>query len=225
MANIAVILAGCGYLDGAEIREAVCTLVALEKHGVDVSIFAPDIQQRDVVNHLTGEPMDETRNVLVESARIARGQIEDVALLNPAEFDALIMPGGFGAAKNLADIAIHGTNGHVDDMIASTMKAFINDDKPVGAICIAPALAAKVLKDMGRTAHVTLGEEDPDGLIAGLGGEHQPCQTRGIVIDDANHLVTTPAYMSEAPLAEVAAGIDKLVETILNQVHHQQQAA
>ncbi|MBI1328247.1 MAG: isoprenoid biosynthesis glyoxalase ElbB [Alphaproteobacteria bacterium] len=224
MAHVAVILSGCGYLDGAEIRESVCTLVSLEKRGATYDMFAPDIEQRDVVNHLTGEPMQEKRNVLVEAARIARGQVRDLKEARAQDYDALLMPGGYGVAKNLSDIAMKGPQGSVLKELKNLILQFSAAEKPIGAICISPAALVASLKGEMQ-AHVTLGPEDPDGLIKALGGVHQSCQTRGIVIDAANHIVSTPAYMTEAPLVEVAAGIDRLVETILNEVSVKKRAA
>lgn len=219
MARVAVILAGCGYLDGAEIREAVCTLISLDKRGAKVEMFAPDINQMHVVNHLTEQPTNETRNVLVEAARIARGHISDLKQARAEDFDALIMPGGFGAAKNLSDVAVKGPAAKVLPDLQKLILDFMKTDKPVGAICISPAVLAAAVKGE-REVHVTLGPEDPDGLIGKLGSVHQNCQTLGIVIDDANHVVSTPAYMTDAPISEVAVGIDKLVESILNQVNN-----
>ncbi len=224
MTRVAVVLAGCGHLDGAEIRESVCTLVALDKRGAEVQIFAPDIEQRDVVNHLTGKPMNEKRNVLVEAARIARGKIKNLKEAKAKDFDALVMPGGYGAAKNLSDIAIKGPDGKVLEELKKLILDFAKADKPIGVICISPAVLAAALKGE-KQAHVTLGQSDPDGLIGKLGGIHQSCKTRGIVIDDTNHIVSTPAYMSDAPLIEVAAGIDMLVETILNQINFKKEVA
>lgn len=226
MAKVAVILSGSGHLDGAEIRESVISLVALDKAGAEVSIFAPDIAQKDVVNHLTGEAVSEERNVLIEAARIARGQIKDIKQAKADDFDALILPGGFGAAKNLSDLAEKGADATVLPEFKQLILDFINQDKPIGAICISPAILTAALRDENREAHVTIGgDEQNGGLIESLGGVHQTCPTRGIVIDDTNHIVSTPAYMCDAPLAEVAIGIEKLVEVVLNQVDAQKHAA
>ncbi len=224
MTKVAVVLSGCGYLDGAEVREAVLALLALDKAGAEVSIFAPDIDQHHVVNHLTGEETKETRNVLVESARIARGDVKPLSEAKEEAFDALVLPGGFGVAKNLSDIAFKGPEGEVMPEFAQLIQAFYRAGKPIGAICIAPAALVKALA--GETkAHVTIGE-DADGLIAGLGGEHQDCATRGMVIDDTNHLVSCSAYMrDDAPLADVASGIFNVVEAVLNQAEAQKKAA
>ncbi len=205
----AVILAGCGYLDGAEIREAVITLMALDQEDVAVQCFAPDINQMHVMNHLTGEVTNETRNVLVESARIARGEVKPLSEAKAADFDVLLLPGGFGAAKNLSDIAVKGAQGDVLPEYAALVKAFHAAEKPIGAICISPAVLVAALRGQASPI-VTIGD-DADGLIAGLGGQHQECQTKGIVIDEANHIVSCSAYMREDRLTNVRAGIEKLV--------------
>ncbi len=223
MAKVAVVLAGCGYLDGAEIREAVLALTALDKAGAVVTIFAPDIPQHHVVNHLTGEEASETRNVLVESARIARGQVSDLAEAEAEAFDALVLPGGFGAAKNLSDLAFAGKEAKVLPALQQLIVDFLAQHKPIGAICIAPAvLTAAVAKQC--TPKVTLGQ-DADGLITALGGEHADCATAEMVVDAKNHITSTPAYMQEAPLAEVAEGIEALVAEVLQQVNAREKAA
>ncbi len=226
MAKVAVILSGCGHLDGAEIREAVLTLLALDKRNAEVEIFAPDIEQTDVINHLTGQPAHETRNALVEAARIARGKIKALSKAKAEDFDAIILPGGYGAAKNLSNLA--GTDNLKNVTVLPALKKllldFMKKSKPIGAICISPAVLTAAVRDQAK-AHVTIGD-DPDNMIAALGGEHQSCPTRGIVIDDANHIVSSAAYMrGDARLAEVAAGIDTLVEAVLTQVAHQKRAA
>lgn len=220
MPKVAVVLSGCGHKDGAEIREAVLALLALDKQDATVTIFAPNIAQRDVVNHLTGEPTNESRNVLVEAARIARGTIQDLKSAKAESFDALVLPGGFGAAKNLSDLAIKGKDCTVLPELKNFILGFMKAEKPIGAICIAPAVLAAAVR--GNTtkgkAHVTLGDEKEGALIEALDGIHHPCPTRGIVIDDANHIVSTPAYMREARLAEVAVVIEQLVAAVLTQV-------
>lgn len=225
MVKIAVVLSGCGYLDGAEIRESVFTLLSLDRRGAEVEIFAPDIEQRDVVNHLTGEATHEKRNVLIEAARIARGKIKNLKEARAEDFDSLILPGGYGAAKNLSDVAIKGADAKVIDDLNKLIHGFIKNDKPIGVICIAPAVLAAAVRGE-KEVLLTLGQEDPDGLIGKLGGVHQDCQTLGIVIDDANHVISTPAYMSDdASLAEVAEGIDRLVDSIINQITNKKKAA
>ena len=211
--KIAVILSGCGVYDGTEIHESVITLLRLDQRGCQVQCFAPDIAQMHVVNHLTGEEMAESRNVLVESARIARGEIKAITEANVDDFDALIMPGGFGAAKNLSDFAVEGAGCTVDLQVQALAEAFAEARKPVGLICISPALAAKIY---GPGVTCTIGN-DPDTAkaIDKMGGTHQECEVTDIVEDTARKLVSTPAYMRAKTIGEAAAGINKLVDRVI----------
>lgn len=212
MAKVAVLLSGCGFLDGAEIRESVITLLALDREGANVSIFAPDIPQAEVVNHLTGETTQEQRNVLVESARIARGNIRDITHLHADDFDALIVPGGFGVAKQFCNLATAGTDMTIAPEIAHIIKDFHSAKKPIGAICISPALVAGALSSSHPA--VTLGD-DNDGLIAGLGGKHVPTQVDDITVDEQNKIISCAAYMQNAALKDIATGIEKLVKKVV----------
>lgn len=216
MANIAVVLSGCGYLDGSEIREAVIALLELDKAGHHVQCFAPNINQRDVVNHLDGSVVEETRNVLVESARIARGQVLPIEQANVENFDALVLPGGFGAAKNLSDLAINGSDMTVTPAFKSLVLSFLEAKKPIGAICISPAVLVGAIAEK-TNATVTIGD-DQDGLIEKLGGTHQACATDAIAIDEANQIISCPAYMKQDSLANVALGITRLVQEITNRI-------
>ena len=211
--KVAVILSGCGVYDGAEIHESVITLLRLDQRGAQVQCFAPDMAQHHVVNHLTGQEMAESRNVLVESARIARGQVRDVRELQAADFDALVIPGGFGAAKNLSDFAFKGASCSVQPDVLAAARGFAEAHKPVGLICIAPAMAARIY---GAGVHCTIGH-DPDtaAKLADMGAEHVECPVEDIVVDEARKLVTTPAYMLARSLAEAASGINKLVDRVL----------
>lgn len=216
MKNIAVILSGCGYLDGAEIRESVLTLLALDQEGVSYKIFALNQDQHHVVNHLTGEEVaGETRNILVEAARIARGKIEDITKLDANNFDALVIPGGFGVAKNMCSFAFEGSKASVNEQILSKIKAFKGSSKPIGAICIAPALMALVL---GSDKPVlTIGtNDDVANEIEKTGAIHKKCTTSECIVDIDHKLVSTPAYMGEdAKLSEVYLGISKLVKKVI----------
>ncbi len=216
MKKIAVILAGSGYLDGSEIREAVGVLWALSPHPVEVQCFAPDVDQRDVVNHLTSQPVEERRNVLVESARIARGKVRPLSELAAKEFDALIMPGGFGAAKNLCTFAFEGARGSVIPDLARVLSEFHNASKPIGAACIAPAILALNWKD--TPLELTVGAaSDSSAEIEKLGHKHIVTQPNEIHIDRAHCIVTTPAYMyDDAPLHEIFEGIRKMVEAVVS---------
>ena len=211
--RVAVILSGCGVQDGAEIHESVLTLLRLDQRGVEVQCFAPDIAQHDVINHLTGEKMPESRNVLVESARIARGAIKDIREANAEDFDALIMPGGFGVAKNLSNFAFEGVHCSLQPELLTLAEAFAESGKPIGLICISPALAAKIY---GPGVTCTIGN-DPDTAkaICKMGGNHTECTVDEIVEDTARKLVSTPAYMTAQSISEAAAGINKLVDRVI----------
>ena len=213
MKKIAVVLSGSGVFDGAEIHESVLTLLALERHGFEYQCFAPDIEQMHVINHLTGDVAeDESRNVLVEAARIARGNIKDLAQANADEFDAAVLPGGFGAAKNLSDFAVKGSDSSVNPDLVSFIKDFAKDKKPVGFMCIAPAMLPHIY---GEGTKLTIGtDQDTADAIEAMGGVHQSCPVEDIVVDEANNLVTTPAYMLASSVSEAAKGIDKLIDKI-----------
>ncbi|CAI8990309.1 MULTISPECIES: isoprenoid biosynthesis glyoxalase ElbB [Pseudomonas] len=215
--KIAVILSGCGVYDGAEIHESVITLLRLDQRGAQVQCFAPDIAQLHVINHLTGEEMPESRNVLVESARIARGEVKDIRDANADEFDALIVPGGFGAAKNLSNFAVEGAGCSVNPQVLELAEAFAEAGKPVGLICISPALAAKIY---GPGVTCTIGNDtDTAAALDKMGATHQECSVEDIVEDTARKLVSTPAYMLGKSISEVASGINKLVDRVLELTH------
>lgn len=217
--KVAVLLAGCGHLDGAEVREAVLTLLALDQHGAAFQCIAPNAQQHHVINHATGEPdPGATRNILEEAARIARvGQCLDLAKAKAADFDALVMPGGYGVAKNHCSFAFKGAEADVRPDVAAFIRGFFEAGKPVGAICIAPALVALALSGRG-SAVLTLGNDAGCAeAMRALG--HQPKDTpdaREIVIDETHKLVTTPAYMfDDAKLSDVWIGIERCVTEVL----------
>lgn len=217
MTKIAVILSGCGYLDGAEIREAVLSLYYLDQKGAEVSIFAPDITQRDVVNHLTGEAKEETRNVLEESARIARGKVAPLSELNAADFDGLVIPGGFGVAKNLSDLALEGPNATVLPEFSAAVRAFYDAKKPIGAICITPAVVAAILK--GEGIKLTIGDDaGTAGAIKALGNQHIDCATDNSVVDAENNVFSCSAYMREDSISDVAIGIEQVVDAVISSV-------
>jgi len=211
--TVGVILSGCGYLDGAEIHEAVCTLLALDRAGADVRCFAPDVEF-EVVDHRSGEPTGERRNALAESARIARGEIADVASASAADLDALALPGGFGAAKVLSTFASQGTDCELNGDVARLLRDMHASGKPIAAICIAPAVVARALGDQGPT--LTIGNDDGTaGALQAMGCEHQDCPVTDFVVDEANKIVTTPAYMLGPSIAHVHQGIEKSVEALL----------
>ncbi|KJH76659.1 MULTISPECIES: isoprenoid biosynthesis glyoxalase ElbB [Pseudomonas] len=215
--KIAVILSGCGVYDGAEVHESVITLLRLDQRGAQVQCFAPNISQLHVINHLTGEEMPESRNVLVESARIARGNIKDIREASVEDFDALIVPGGFGAAKNLSNFAIEGAGCTVQPDVLALTEAFAEAGKPVGLICISPALAAKIY---GPGVTCTIGNDaDTAAAMNKMGATHAECAVTDIVEDKARKLVSTPAYMLAQSISEAASGINKLVDRVLELTH------
>lgn len=216
--RVGVVLSGCGYRDGAEIQESVLTLLALARAGAEAVCFAPDIPQAQVVDHLTGKTVDESRNVLHESARIARGKVQDVAKADANQLDALILPGGFGAALNLCDFATKGPDAHVDPGVEKLVRAVHAAGKPIGAICIAPALMAKVLGDEGP--RLTIGNDaETAQAIEACGATHVTCPVEEAVTDEARRIVTTPAYMLGPGIADVAAGIEHCVAEVLRLAH------
>ncbi|WP_417316196.1 isoprenoid biosynthesis glyoxalase ElbB [Enterobacter sp.] len=213
MKKIAVVLSGCGVYDGSEIHEAVLTLLALARRDAGVVCFAPDKNQADVINHITGEVMPETRNVLTEAARIVRGDIHPLSEARADELDALIVPGGFGAAKNLSTFATEGSGCTVDPELKALAQAMHQAGKPLGFICIAPAMLPKIFDFPLR---LTIGTDiDTAEVIEEMGGEHVPCPVDDIVVDEDNKVVTTPAYMLAQNIAEAATGIEKLVDRVL----------
>ena len=215
--QVGVVLAGCGVFDGAEIRESVLTLLALDQAGAQARCFAPDMPQAQVVNHLTGAPVaGESRNVLVESARIARGDIQPLSRARAADLDAIIVPGGFGAAKNLCSFAFDGPACSVQPDLERLLGEMHHAQKPIGMMCIAPVIGAKLFQ-----AAVTIGH-DPDTAagIRALGGTHVEKTVAEIQIDATHRLVTTPAYMYDARLGDIATGITALVRAVLQLARH-----
>lgn len=214
MAKVAVVLAGCGVYDGTEIHEAVLTLLALDQRDVVYQCFAPNIPQMHVINHLTGQKSSsEKRNVLVEAARIARGKVEDVATARVDDFDALIVPGGFGAAKNLCDFAVKGSAMTVQPDFLRFAQAMHKANKPIGLICIAPTMAAKIF---GEGVECTIGNDvETAAAITAMGAKHTVCPVEKAVVDKRNKLVTTPAYMLAQRIGEAAQGINACVEQVL----------
>ena len=211
--KIGVVLAGCGYLDGAEIHEATLTLLALDRLGADIVTIAPDKTQAHIVDHQKGEEAEGARNVLAESARIARGNVTPLASVNHEDLDALILPGGFGAAKNLCNFAFEGANMSVDDDLSQLIRNINGAGKPLGFICIAPVIGAKVLGE--AKPKLTIGNDaDTAAAMTSFGAEHIECPVDDIVVDENLKVVSTPAYMVGPSIAHVAKGIDKLVERV-----------
>jgi enhancing lycopene biosynthesis protein 2 len=214
MAKVAVVLAGSGVYDGAEINEAVLTLLCLEQAGVEYQCMAPNVEQMHVVNHLTGEPVEgESRNVLVEAARIARGNIVDIASANADDYEALMVPGGFGAAKNLSSFATEGADMTVQADFLAFAQAIHQANKPIGLICIAPVMAAAIC---GEGTRCTIGNDaETAAAIGAMGGVHLECPVEEARVDTDRKMVSTPAYMLAGCVNDAYQGIKQCVEQVL----------
>ncbi len=210
--KVGVILSGCGFRDGAEIQESVLTLLAIEKQNAEYLCFAPDIPQHHVTNHLTGKNSDESRNVLAESARIARGVISPLSDFKPSDVDALVLPGGFGAATNLSTFAFEGVACTVNEEVASAVRGMVEAKKPIGALCIAPAIMAKLLDGVELTIGSDKGTAE---ALEEMGAKHKNAGFSDIVIDEKYRLVTTPCYMLDSKVTYIAEGAENLVKAVL----------
>ena len=211
--TFAVVLSGCGVYDGSEIHEAVMTLLAIDRQGGRYRCFAPDIAQAHVIDHTTGAEMGESRNVLRESARIARGRIEDLKAFDASTVDALIFPGGFGAAKNLSTFAFDGAGCSVNEDVERAVRAMAAASKPIGALCIAPAMIARILDE----AEVTVGsDEGTAAAIESMGGTHRRTTHGEVVIDHRHRLVTSPCYMLNATISQIADGASNTVKALMD---------
>ncbi len=212
MKKFAVVLAGCGVYDGAEIHESVLTLLSIRKAGADYQVFAPDVAQHHVVNHITGAEMPEKRNVLIESARISRGKIKPLADFSSHNFDALILPGGFGVAKNLCTFAFNGPDCKVNDQVAFAIKEMAKAHKPIGALCISPVLIAKVLGDV----QLTIGQDKGTAeAVTSLGANHVVTSHGEVVKDSKYNVFTTPCYMLNAEIEHIALGCENIVKAMM----------
>lgn len=212
MKKFAVILAGCGVYDGAEIHEATLAMLAIKQAGADYQCFAPDIDQHHVINHLTGQEMPEKRNVLIESARIARGNIKNLSEFKAEEFDVLFFPGGFGAAKNLSTVAFDGPDAKVNPEVEAAVKSMHALKKPIGAMCISPVFIAKILGDI----NVTIGtDEGTIKAIEAIGATHIQTDHGDVVCDSENKVFTTPCYMLDATITDIWDGAYNIVEAIM----------
>lgn len=212
MKKFAVVLSGSGVYDGAEIHEATLSLYAIKKQGADYEIFAPDIDQHHVINHITGEEMNEKRNVLVESARIARGNIKPLSTFDEKAFDAILFPGGFGAAKNLSDFAFKGADCSVNKDVENAIQAMHKSGKPIAALCISPVLLARVLGGV----ELTIGQdEDTAKAIGEMGASHSSTNHGEVTIDAENNVFTTPCYMLDADITQIGNGAENIVRAVL----------
>ncbi len=213
--KIAVVLCGCGSRDGSEIHEAVLTMYAIAKNGADYQLFAPDVPQHNVINHVTGKEMEQSRNVYIESARIARGEITRLIEFEATEFDAVIFPGGFGVAKNLSTWAFDGPDAYINEEVKKCILDMVAAEKPMGALCIAPVLFALVLKKV----NLTIGN-DPETIenLKKTGAINHEKTHGEIFVDKKYKLVTTPCYMLDANIAQIGDGAEAVVRKVLELV-------
>lgn len=221
--KIGVLLSGCGVYDGAEIQEAVLTLLAIDELGAEAVCISVNKNQHHVINHLTGEEMNESRNMLIESARIARGNVKDIAEVEPADLDALVIPGGFGSAKNFTNWAFSGPEGTVLPEVKLLIVNLVNIGKPIAALCVSPVVVSKALEGSDITSLMTIGSDqegspyDIGGFSAGLqqtGAKTEMKTIREICIDSANKIVTAPCYMMDASISEVRKNIQAALEAV-----------
>ncbi|MDA8774137.1 isoprenoid biosynthesis glyoxalase ElbB [Opitutales bacterium] len=216
--KVAVVLSGCGVFDGTEIHESILTLLAIEEEGASWHCFAPNVEQMHVIDHSTGNVEEgETRNVFVESARISRGadKLSELAEYDPAEFDAIVFPGGFGGAKNLSDFALRGAEAEVQESVTNAVRSTHAMGKPIGFICITPASVGALVLG-GEGIELTIGN-DPDtaSAVVQCGAKHSDCPVDDVVVDLDNKVVTTPAYMLGPGVVDIRKGISKLVNEVL----------
>ncbi len=217
MANksIAVILSGCGHRDGSEIHEATLTLWAIHKNGADFQCYAPNITQHHVLNHVTGEEMEENRNVFIESARISRGNLKTLDEFNADEHDSLIIPGGLGAAKNLCSFAFDGDHCQVNSDLQKALLSMFEQNKPIGALCIAPVILARLFDNIT----ITIGNStDVETKIESMGAIHQQASPTDIIVDEAHKIVTTPCYMYDSRVDQIGIGAEKLVKEVMRMI-------
>ncbi len=211
MKKIAVILSGCGNRDGSEIHEATLSLLAISMQGCEYQCFAQDKCQTEVINHYTQQQEKESRSIIAEAGRIARGNIKPLNLINAADYDALWIPGGLGAAKNLCTYFYDGANMKVDAEVESAIIAFNKAKKPIVALCIAPVIVAKVLN-----AKVTSGKDAGTAAkIEAMGGKNIVCNYDEISVDEEKRVICAPCYMLNASISDIWLGIEKAAKKLV----------
>lgn len=222
--KIGVLLSGCGVYDGVEIQEAVLTLLAIEEVGAEAICISVDENQHHVVNHITGDEMKESRNMLVEAARISRGSIHEITTISPADIDALVIPGGFGSAKNFTNWAFSGPEGTINPKVKLLIVNMVNVGKPILALCVSPIVVAKALENSSIHAAMTIGsdkEKSPYDIKAfskgmeAIGAHSEMKSIQEIQIDRENKIITAPCYMLEASILEVRNNIKKGIEALI----------
>ncbi len=213
--NVALVLSGCGFKDGAEIHESVLTMLALDRAGLSYRCFAPDILQNSVVDHYHQKESNEKRNVLIESARIARGDIAPLKDFNVADFDALIFPGGFGVATSLSSFASDGPEFKIDGSVAKAVSGMHDAGKPIGALCIAPVLIGKIITG----SKITIGDDlGVASALSDMGALHENTGIGGVVVDHQHKIITTPCYMLDSRISEISLGIENLVSELIKMI-------
>ncbi len=231
--KIGVLLSGSGVYDGAEIQETVLILLALEQSGASYFCIAPDIEQHHVINHLTGEPMNEKRNVLVEAARIARGNIKKLSDVSTEDMDGLVMPGGFGVAKNFTKWAFEGAKGEINQDVKKLITQMVKQSKPIAAVCMSPTTVAKALEGSGIETSLTVGttkEKSPyeiaeiNGEMKKVGANPVLCSVTEVITDDANNIVSSPCYMMEANISQINEGIQKTIAKLVEMITLQRES-
>ncbi len=216
MAKFAIVLAGCGVFDGSEIYEATATMYAIDSRKHEYTCFSVDKPMMHVVNHAVGQPTDESRNVLTESARLARGKISNLTQYNPADFDALIFPGGFGVAKNLCTYAVDGADCEIDPVVQKAILDTHAAGKVLGSLCISPALIARAFKDLDITPKLTAGNDgDLEAALLKMGSVHEACVVNEACVDSENRIVSSPAFLSATCISEVFASADAMIDAVL----------
>ena len=225
--KIGVLLSGNGVFDGSEIHESVFTLLAIDENKAEAVCFAPNIDQHHVLNHITGDEMEESRNVLIESARIARGNIKDLKEIAAEDIDALVLPGGFGAAKNLTKWAFKGPDGDILPDVKRIINEMVHLGKPVCGLCMGPTVIAKALEGSGVKASLTVGStETPspyeiDAISAGMektGATAIMKEVTEIMVDESNKIVTAPCYMMEATISQIRNNIKMAVDQTIKMI-------
>lgn len=219
--KILVILAGCGAKDGAEIHESVLTLLAIDKEGAKYECAAPNKKQHHVLNFITDEEMPEERNIMIEASRISRGKVRDLATIGMNDYDALILPGGFGVAKNLCSFAFDGTKAKVDPEVKRIINEAYDQKKPIGAICISPALVALSLAEKNPNITLTLGTDDHSNkMLNEIGVKSKDCLTTAFIKDEENRIACSPAYMhGNSRISELEQGISQCVKSVIEMCH------
>ncbi len=221
MKKILVLLAGCGNKDGAEIHESVLTLLAIDKEGAKYECAAPNIEHKHVLNYIDDTVISEKRNVMIEAARIARGEILDLAKVSMKDYDALILPGGFGVAKNLCSFAFDGAAATVNPEAKRIINEAYDAKKPIGAICVAPALVALSLAEKNPEIILTLGtDKEANAALETIGVKSRDCLTTAFVLDEKNRIASSPAYMhGNSSISDLEKGISQCVKSVIEMCH------